>query len=536
MAFTTLAERFEQRSREIYNKFSPSSDQLVVVKPDTDGVFGSRSRIKNDTRAVPTVSVLRDTSRVSKFLASPEGRLFIGQQSLLQTGNTFATTKIYNPLSPIANTVPFLHTRRHIPKAGAIAGILQTSTVTTQENRFSANNNIVSKLGSSLVAQLRGVGNTFSPIVPQQLNNSRPEYKVFGTGFNSAFPETGPRLYPAQPLSQRGVVNREALVSVGQIKRFITNRAREATAIAAVSFIRRQIPRRIRNIVPVITPTYNAPENASGNVLTFTDKALQFKENFYKDKRSASRFNSKYFAERIIQEYSEASIAPSAATSGSTTLSDNYNVAPFLVSTDSNTVNYSNIIREQPEKSDIIKFVFTDAAGQNPVHFRALISSIKESVKPEFNEQRYVGRTERFVTYGGVKRGLGLSFNIVAFSQEEADGMWTKVNYLTGLAFPKGVTNGFMVPPLFKMTIGGLYSNQPCYIETLDYDFLDESITFDVNREVPFAINVNMQLSILEKRSKFYDSPFYKITEDASKTALERQRFTDIISQRSNQA
>ena len=112
-----------------------------------------------------------------------------------------------------------------------------------------------------------------------------------------------------------------------------------------------------------------------------------------------------------------------------------------------------------------------------------------------------------------------LSFNIVAFSESEVEGMWSRVNYLSGLAFPKGVENGFMVPPLFKMTIGGLYENQPCYIESLDYDFLDESITFDINQEVPFAINVTMQLSILEKRSKFYDSPFYKITEDL----LERQ-------------
>ncbi len=77
-----------------------------------------------------------------------------------------------------------------------------------------------------------------------------------------------------------------------------------------------------------------------------------------------------------------------------------------------------------------------------------------------------------------------------------------------------------MVPPLFKITIGSIYDNQPCYIESLDYDFLDETITFDINKEVPFAVNVNMQLSILEKRSKFFDSPFYKITEQIAKEQL----------------
>ena len=74
-----------------------------------------------------------------------------------------------------------------------------------------------------------------------------------------------------------------------------------------------------------------------------------------------------------------------------------------------------------------------------------------------------------------------------------------------------------MVPPLFKITVGGLYDAQPCYLENLDYDFLDEAITFDVDRQVPHSVVVNMQLSILEKRSKFYDSPFYKIAEDMVK-------------------
>ncbi len=108
-----------------------------------------------------------------------------------------------------------------------------------------------------------------------------------------------------------------------------------------------------------------------------------------------------------------------------------------------------------------------------------------------------------------------MNFNIAAFSQKELINAWTKVNFLTGLAFPADVSeSGFMVPPLFKITVGGIYDNQPCYIETLDFDFIDENITFDVDREVSQTINVTMTISLLEKRSKFYNSPFYKITED----------------------
>jgi len=144
------------------------------------------------------------------------------------------------------------------------------------------------------------------------------------------------------------------------------------------------------------------------------------------------------------------------------------------------------------------------------------LKSLKENVKPDFNEQRYIGRTERFVTYGGAKRTANFEFNIVAFAQSEIQQVWRRINYLTGLAFPvKPSDSGFMVPPMFKITIGGIYDDQPCYIDTLDYDFLDSSITFDIDNEVSQVVNVKMNIVLLEKRSRFYDSPFYKITEDA---------------------
>ena len=508
----TLKDLFEEKSQDIYKRFSPSSDQLIVVKPDTDGVFGSNSRIKNDNRSVPTVSVLRDTRRVSKFLTSPEGVLFTTKQALLQTGNTFLNTKLYNPLSPALNAVPFLHIRRNIPTNTLVpspSGLLQTTTVNTVASRFNTigelqalttgQRRLLPTIGSLaknyLVTQLKNAANSIIPL-PQFYTTSRPEYKAF---------EKGIRIFPAQPLSQRGIVRTNVTATLVNV---IASRVTTRLVASTTSALNRLVPRNLRNTVP---PVPNVPIPASD--FTFEQKAQQFKDSFTKNNRT-SRFKSKYFseAENPTETQFDTGIvqARKDPVVGYTTLKDPYNIAEFQSNENNfdaagnlvgDKLNYANITKPQKEKSDIVKFTFRDAtdANSNPVHFRALISSIKESIKPEFTEQRYVGRTERFVTYGGAKRGLSLSFNIVAFSDGELDGMWTKVNYLTGLAFPKGVQNGFMTPPLFKFTIGGLYDNQPCYIESLDYDFLDESITFDIDREVPFAINVNMQLSILKE-------------------------------------
>lgn len=170
--------------------------------------------------------------------------------------------------------------------------------------------------------------------------------------------------------------------------------------------------------------------------------------------------------------------------------------------------------------TDIITFRFSPFSGDKSeeltyVPFRAFISRLTENVKPEFNEQRYVGRTERFITYAGAKRTTQLEFNIATFSEDEIKHTWARVNYLTGLAFPKGISqSGFIQPQLFRITIGGIYEDQPCYIETLDYDFLDEFTTFDITEGVSQVINVKMQLSLIEKTTRYYNSPFYKIMEN----------------------
>lgn len=174
---------------------------------------------------------------------------------------------------------------------------------------------------------------------------------------------------------------------------------------------------------------------------------------------------------------------------------------------------------EAKDKYDIITFTFgnvgTYAEENKIIPFRAFISEMKENVKTEFNEQRYIGRTERFVTYAGAKRSVTLQFNVVALSQDEILHTWTRINYLTGLAFPKNVSaSGFMVPPLFRFTVGTIYQNQPCYIETLDYEFIGENTTFDIDYEASQMIKVNMSLQLIEKASRYSNSKFYAIMED----------------------
>jgi hypothetical protein len=518
MPYQTLAERYESRAKDIYNRFAPSEDQLVVIKPASTGnplafgVLGSRSRVKNDTRAVPTVSVLRDAVRIGEFLKSlPSGPLFLGKQALLQTGNTFENTKLLNPLSFLGNTAPFFHFKRHVNFPPAVtSGILQENTLTSITSNFNgtASTKLIDKLKDRVRGTFAPYRAIFSPTSVTDWKNARPEIRAFSTNITNTLGTLtfatvnstllSPKLYAPQAITERGKV---------QVQREVV--------------------------------TKPSPTLEGGDLFSI---ALNRKTNFYNDtqNKGTNRFYSSFLQD--ASGYDEPDVI-SFAVSGQTKLQDPYNIptttsaARAVATATGNTpdaileqrtitgadtnrqiVNYRDITKSQPNKSDIIKFTFKNVnnlinPNAAPVHFRAFISALKENIKTEFNEQRYIGRTERFVTYGGAKRGVDLRFNIVAFSRAEIDTMWTRINYLSGMAFPQDTLNGFMIPPLFAFTIGGLYDNQRGYVESLDYDFIDETTTFDIDKEVPFHIAVSMKISLLESRSKYYDSPFYKITQ-----------------------
>lgn len=526
MAFTTLEDRYNQVSQQIYNRFSPSSDQLVSVKPNTNGVFGSKSRIKSDSRLLPTVSFLRDTRRVTKFLTSSEGVLFASKQLLLQTGNTFVNTRVWGgPLTTLM--IPGTHTTRHldlnIGRGGStlkqpISGRLQIPTTTPFTNASNlSTEQLLSAFRSETLAQRSTSVNksTFlSPLkdllgaITTPIESStdplydRPEFKVYSRDGKDSY---SPFIRDKQSLASRRLVRSKLFIPSSD----------NFDVLAVIYGSRRQSGIRTTDYylnTSANSTGYSGLLSGVSNLYESTTTNKDVMQVNFSDKQSTrDYFRNKQF------NYDKLNVSVAGPKlPGSTGKLRTIKYFNELSGT-TRVINY-NILKGEIEPTanetpDIINFAFQ--TQNETVRFRALISSLKQNVKPEFTEQRYVGRTERFVTYGGARRTANLQFNIVAFSEAELDAVWTKVNYLTGLAFPLGFSNsGFMVPPLFKISVGNIYDAQPCYIDNLDFDFIDEQITFDIDKQVSQYINVNMSIVLLEKRSRFYNSPFYEITQN----------------------
>ena len=151
----------------------------------------------------------------------------------------------------------------------------------------------------------------------------------------------------------------------------------------------------------------------------------------------------------------------------------------------------------------------------SPVRFRAFIKDLQQSATPEYKSYQYIGRMEKFVNYVGVQREISFKLGIIAFSKDELDGCWARINYLTGLVFPYGFNRGIFQPNIVRLTMGDVYTEQPGYVTSLNTNFneLGESWEIDDGRQVPIAAQMDIKFTIIEKTSKVADSPFYGITE-----------------------
>jgi hypothetical protein len=185
---------------------------------------------------------------------------------------------------------------------------------------------------------------------------------------------------------------------------------------------------------------------------------------------------------------------------------------PIKSSTDKNSKPAYRSINSNFDDPIVVSF----AMGQDdPVRFRAFIKDLNQSATPEYKSYQYIGRMEKFVNYVGVQRDISFKLGVIAFSKDELDGVWARINYLTGLVFPYGFNRGIFQPNIVRLTIGDVYTEQPGYVTSLSTNFneLGESWEIDAGRQVPIAAQMDIKFTIIEKTSKVADSPFYGITE-----------------------
>jgi hypothetical protein len=177
------------------------------------------------------------------------------------------------------------------------------------------------------------------------------------------------------------------------------------------------------------------------------------------------------------------------------------------------------------EKLDFVLFKFNtlayidNVAQARTLQFRAILNGINESVTPEYQEQRYLGRPDKYYTYNGVDRDVSLEFTLYPKTAKELPFLSEKLNYLVGLTYPQYTEANFMIAPFTEITLGDMFKKQPGYISSLNITVQDNT-TWEIDVfQFPKHITANLTYRVIGRHlphtfGKHYDIPWLQKNED----------------------
>lgn len=142
--------------------------------------------------------------------------------------------------------------------------------------------------------------------------------------------------------------------------------------------------------------------------------------------------------------------------------------------------------KEYDVDTDFIPFKFGN------IQFRAFLDSISDSFSPTWNAEFDQGRADARILYGSFSRSIGISFRIAAFSKQQINTIYYKMDELAKLTMPDYGTETFS-GMFTKLTVGDLYGEVPVYIDSLTYDWDSESPwELKSGQRVPFYVSVSV--------------------------------------------
>jgi len=194
---------------------------------------------------------------------------------------------------------------------------------------------------------------------------------------------------------------------------------------------------------------------------------------------------------------------------------------------------------------DFVPFAFTDVHNNRRIQFRAILGAITDTVRPEYEPLRYLGRPDQVYIYKGAVRNVNFTFKVAAFTKQELIIGWEKLNYLVGLCYPAGYEQGRMIAPLVKLTIGKMFDNAPGLINNVSLTVPDQS-TWDINPnlELPKYIEASIDYQYigahsLKAKGKHYGLTYMKgdgsgLTTELTDTLAEIEKVNPYSNSRSS--
>ena len=131
--------------------------------------------------------------------------------------------------------------------------------------------------------------------------------------------------------------------------------------------------------------------------------------------------------------------------------------------------------------------------------FRCNITGLTETSTPSWNSNNFIGNPYKYYIFETVERSV--SFNLQVYCQNplELANNWSKLSNLTKLSYPL-IEDNMAHPNFTEFTLGDMYRNKVCIVESLSYTFPDNG-TWETNVEgllLPKFVDVAITLKFVE--------------------------------------
>lgn len=142
------------------------------------------------------------------------------------------------------------------------------------------------------------------------------------------------------------------------------------------------------------------------------------------------------------------------------------------------------------EELDNVVLKFESEAQKKAVNFLATVTGLSESFSPSWDSAKFIGSPFNYYTYNGIERSVSFGFKVFSLNAAEHKSAWERLNFLTSLTYPQNDAN-YVVPPLFKFTLGSMYNSKWGFIESLSYN-VDDNTDWQVGNTARLYENVNL--------------------------------------------
>ena len=191
----------------------------------------------------------------------------------------------------------------------------------------------------------------------------------------------------------------------------------------------------------------------------------------------------------------------------------------------------------EPYKDDLIALYFYDVVNEKYIPFRAAIKGISESGNASWEELPFIGRADKVYSYGGFNRNLSFNLAVVISSIAELAPTWQRINYMMTSYKPANYTKAkgvvasgnnaydrFMVPPMFMLTMGDLYKDQPILIQSVTMNIPDDAAWETYNEENAGAGNWAYMANLISSPKAIFGQVPREVDLGFTVVLLEKER------------